>query len=71
MNDWIEWSRYVLEALKDAKTERAEIKKKLNNLEVSLTRLETKVAVRAGITGAIAGGVFSGIIVLLVALLSR
>jgi len=71
MENWNEYAYHVLEALKDAKGERRAIKREIEDLKVSLARLETKVAVRAGTTGAIAGAVLSVIIGVVVALLSR
>jgi hypothetical protein len=68
-NDWDRYAKYVLEALRDAKRGRQELRKDLSELKISLARLETKVFIRAGTTGAIAGAALSIVIAIIVSLL--
>lgn len=71
MNGWGEWGRHILLELEGNKTEHKQITEKLDKLIVKLAIVETKMAVRASVTGMVSGGVMSVIVAMIVWLITK
>ena len=54
-SNWSEWAKYVLKTLEELKAQGAERDKVLNKLVTEIKIIQTKMTMRAGLTGAIAG----------------
>ena len=64
-NGFVEHRLLILENLKDAKEERAEIRTQLRAIEKEVTTMKVKVTIYAGAAGVVAGAIVSGVVGLL------
>lgn len=54
-NGWNEWAKYILETIKELKSKGDKRDEAINKLIVEIKVMQTKMALRAGLTGALAG----------------